>query len=146
MTEEVFEMVTVSNNAMMDLPSDLSDTKLIATMRGLYDQQSHLNNGRLAQLCIILAIKDLRKAKVEKLDQDSYGKLSNVNTRDFTPNQGGAGPVAFTVQNLWPDKSRDSGQLLREIQHLINHGAGLLRERRGGQLLNDLIDVLSASE
>ena len=41
MTEEVFEMVTVSNNAMMDLPSDLSDTKLIATMRGLYDQQSH---------------------------------------------------------------------------------------------------------
>lgn len=140
------DWVSWDGNTRMDMPEDVTKRNDLRTMRQLYHGDAEANLGRMSQLCVILAIRDLRAKDVETLEQEAFGKVGGVDTRDFTPNRGGIGPWFFVVQHLWPDKDRDPQQLLREIQYLIIHGAGLLKGMRGGNILEALIDILTHEE
>ena len=144
------ELITYDSHSILDLPSEVGENKNIMAMRGLHSQQTDTppNKGRMAQLCVILAIRDLKAEGNEELERVSHGKsTANVDTRDFGPDRkNGIDALFFSLQHLWP-KARDKPtELLQEIQYLINHGAELLGKMSRKQIHDALVDVLTHEE
>lgn len=131
-----------------ELPADMADTargeKRLRSIHGVLcdpDEARLANNGTVAQVCIVLAILDLLKSGEQpKAARTGIGdeETSKTVLRDMS-----GGAILFTIQKLWPSADRDQGQLRREVQFLINHGAELLRESSFEEICDSLIEGLS---
>jgi len=141
------DLIGLKPNTTWQLPADLAATdrgeRSYRSLHGLLSSPDGRlgTNGPVAEFCIVLAILDLHQ-RGESLQQTRTGtgedETSNAVLRDMSGDA-----LLFTIQRLWPDGDRDQGALRREVQFLIDHGAGLLREATFEGLCAALVSPLA---
>ena len=117
----------------ISIPEGMTTSTQFTSLRGLWcspdgTPTQHMNFTDRSRILLLLGLVHSLENKVDKLGVAEPGPAGPGTSDIGQVTYDGRSGLAITIQLLWPDSERNSNQLYKEIQWLVNQGFKALKD------------------